>query len=133
MLNLDAAFLDVPLTSLAGDVQYVESARFSLHQRARRLEQLVQLSAFCMAVSKTEKKKFGAFGPVPNDVWRLQGSAGTQRSVCSSADCIPVESCDDAPNCPGMRPLATRLEFTLLKARFTAARSVGFKHRFYTW
>lgn len=76
--------------------------------------------------------KLGAFGPVPNDVWRLQGSAGTRRSVCSSADCIPVESCDDALNCPGMRPLVTRSEFTLLKATFAAAHSVGFKHRFYT-
>lgn len=75
--------------------------------------------------------KLGAFGPVPNEVWRLQGSAGTRRSVCSSADCIPVESCDDALNCPGVRPLATRPEFTLLKATFTAAHSVGFKHRFH--
>lgn len=28
-------------------------------------------------------------------VWRLQGSAGTRRSICLSADCVPFESCDD--------------------------------------
>lgn len=74
---------------------------------------VVQLAVFARLCLKLWVK-LGAFGPVPNDVWRLQGSAGTRRSVCSSADCIPVESCDDALNCPGMRPLATRPEFTLL-------------------
>lgn len=53
----------------------------------------VYLIAFYACVPN---EKVCAFKFLLNGAQCLLGSAGTLCSVCLSADCIPVESCDDA-------------------------------------